>query len=133
MQLFLFQVALIFKKSNEFKGCLQTTFEFLNRICLVKAILLGIGKPGTKIFDQLGKYFHKILYHRTTVSGDNTEKIWAHRFSAKPKTVTVGSLGGAGGPGRCLREGAGVKPLNNFVLFSHIKHAKTVIVKVNIG
>ena len=49
---FLFQMALIFKKSNEFKDCSQTTFEFLNIICLVKATLLRIGKPGTKIFDQ---------------------------------------------------------------------------------
>ena len=28
---------------------------------------LRIGKPGTKILDQLGKYFHKILYHQTTI------------------------------------------------------------------
>ena len=34
---------------------------------LVKAILLRIGKPGTSIVHQLGKYFHKILYHQTTV------------------------------------------------------------------
>ena len=64
---FLFQMPLIFKKSNEFKDCWETTFEFLNKICLVTAILLRIGKSGTKIFDQLDKYFHKILYHQTTV------------------------------------------------------------------
>ena len=37
------------------------------RECLVEAILLRIGKPGTKIVHQFGKYFHKILYHQTTV------------------------------------------------------------------
>ena len=36
-------------------------------------------------------------------SGNNTEKIWAHRFLAKPKTIETGGLGGAvWGPGRCL-------------------------------
>ena len=69
--------------------------------------------------------------------GDNTEKIWAHRFLAKPNTIAAGGLGGAvrppGDPGRCLGEGVSVKPLNNFVFFFRIKHAKTVIVSVNIG
>ena len=49
---------------------------------------------------------------------DNTEKIWAHRFLAKPKTIAAGGLGGAvsppGDPGQCLGEGMGVKPLNIF-------------------
>ena len=27
------------------------------------------------------------------LSGDNTEKIWAHRFLAKPKTIEAGGLG----------------------------------------
>ena len=67
------------------------------------------------------------------MSGDNTEKIWAHRFLAKPEMIATGSLGGAGGPGLFLHEGKDVKPLNNFVFFFHIKHAETVIVRVNIG
>ena len=56
---------------------------------------------------------------------------------AKPKTIATGDLGGAvrspGDPAQCLGEGMGVKLLNNFVFFFHIKHAKTVIVRVNIG
>ena len=48
-------------------------------------------------------------------TGENTEKIWAHRFLAKPKAIAAGGLGG--GPGRYLGEGVGVKPLNNFVFF----------------
>ena len=68
----------------------------------------------------------------SSISGDSTEKIWAHRFWAKPKTIAAGGLGGAvsspGDPGRCLGEGVGVKPQNNFVFFSRVKHAKAVIV-----
>ena len=57
----------------------------------------------------------------------------------KVKTIAAGVSGELypppppGGPGQCLSEGAGVKPLNNFGFFFHIKHAKIVIVKVNIG
>ena len=29
------------------------------------------------------------------MAGDNTEKVWAHRFLAEPKTITAGGLGGA--------------------------------------
>ena len=64
-------------------------------------------------------------------TGENTEKIWAHRFLAKPKAIAAGGLGG--GPGRYLGEGVGVKPLNNFVFFFCMKHAKAVIVRVIIG
>ena len=41
-------------------------------------------------------------------------------------------LGGLGGPGRCLGEPVGANPLNNFAFFL-IKHAKKVIVRVNVG
>ena len=38
-----------------------------------------------------------------SLTGDNTEKIWVHRFLAKPKTIAIGGLAGAvshpGGPG----------------------------------
>ena len=61
----------------------------------------------------------------------NTEKMWIHRFLAKPKTIAAGGLGGAvstpEGPRQCL---VGAKLPNNFF---RIKHAKTVIVSMNIG
>ena len=42
--------------------------------------------------------------------------------------IAARGLGGAvsppGDPGRCLGEGVGVKPLNNFAFFPRIKHAK---------
>ena len=70
------------------------------------------------------------------ISRDNTEKIWAHRFLAKPKTIKAGGLGGAVSPpeglGQCLGEGVGENPLNSFSFFL-VKHAKVVIVRVNIG
>ena len=57
-------------------------------------------------------------------------------FWQSPKRLQLGGLGGAVSPpgdsGRCLGEGMGVKPLNIFFFFC-IKHAKTVIVRVNIG
>ena len=64
--------------------------------------------------------------------GDTTEKIWVHRFLAKPKTIAAGGLGGAvtPGPERQLVEGVGVKPPNNFFC---IKHDKTVIARMNVG
>ena len=62
------------------------------------------------------------------------------RFLAKPKMIAAGGLSGAvhlpEGPGRCLGEGVGAKPPNNVVfvfVFFRIKHADTVIVRVNIG
>ena len=48
------------------------------------------------------------IYIYIYISGNNTEKIWAHRFLAKPKRIA------AGGPRRCLGESVGVKPPNNF-------------------
>ena len=82
-------------------------------------------------------YIYKNIYIRICIyihTGDNTEKIWVHRFLVKPKTITAGGLGGAvsppGGPGWCHGAGMGAKPPNNFF---HIKKAKTVIIRVNIG
>ena len=74
------------------------------------------------------------------LAGGNIEKIWAHQFLEKPKTIEAGGLGGAVSPphplqwsqGRCLGERVGANPLNNFPFF-HINHAKMVIVRVNIG
>ena len=51
-----------------------------------------------------------------TQTGDNTEKIWAHWFLVKPKTVATRGLGG---PGWCLVEGVGTKPKKNFTFFSY--------------
>ena len=51
--------------------------------------------------------------------------------------IEAGGLGRAvstpWGPGRCLGERVGANPLNNFVFFFLIKHAKMVIVRMNIG
>ena len=55
-----------------------------------------------------------------------------HRYLAKPKIIATGGVGGPGGPGQCFGEGMGAKRPNNFVLFFHIKHAKTVVTWVNI-
>ena len=70
-------------------------------------------------------------------TGDNTEKIWAHRFLAKPKTIEVEGLRGAvsspWGPERCLGERVGPNPLNNFAFCFLVQHAKMKIVRVNIG
>ena len=53
--------------------------------------------------------------------GVNTEKIWAHRFLEKPKTIEAGGLGQTvsppWGPGRCLGERVGANPPNNFAFF----------------
>ena len=69
-------------------------------------------------------------------AGDNAEKIWVHRFLAKPKPIEAGALGGScmppGGLGRCLGERMGENPLNSFTFFL-VKHAKMVIVRVIIG
>ena len=73
--------------------------------------------------------------------GENTEKIWAHRFLEKPKMIEAGGPGRAvspplppqWSPGRCLGEHVGANPLNNFPFFFLIKHVKMVIVRVNIG
>ena len=49
---------------------------------------------------------------------DNTGKVWAHWFLAKPKTIAAGGLRGTvsplGGLEGCLGEGVGAKPSNNF-------------------
>ena len=78
--------------------------------------------------------FALLPYYRP---GDNAGKIWAHRFSAKPKTIDVGDLGGAvsplWGPGRCHGERVGPNPLSSFFFFFLVQHAKMVIVRVNIG
>ena len=75
----------------------------------------------------------------SSLSWDNTENTWdntwEHQYLAKPKTIAGGGLGGSanhpGGSGQCLgSKGVGVKPPNNFVC---VKHAKTGVVRVNIG
>ena len=72
---------------------------------------------------------HTKIFSILLLPGDNTEKIWAHRFLAKPKTIEVRGLGG---PGQCLGEPMGANPLNNFAFFL-TKHAKMMIVRVNVG
>ena len=50
------------------------------------------------------------LYH---LSGNNTGKIWAHQFLAKPKTITAGgSCKPSRVPGQCLGEDVSAKPPN---------------------
>ena len=41
------------------------------------------------------KWFEKSL------TGDNTEKIWVHRFLEKPNKIAAGGLGGAVSPPEC--------------------------------
>ena len=57
-----------------------------------------------------------------------------HWYLAKPQTIVAGGPVGAvsppGGLGQCLGEGMGAKPPNNCFC---TKHAKMVIVRVNIG
>ena len=69
-------------------------------------------------------------------SGDNTKKIWTHRFLAKPKRIAAGDLEGTVRPhgvqgDALLKEWVGT-PLT-ILFFVPIKHAKTVIIRVNIG
>ena len=72
------------------------------------------------------------------IPGDNTEKIWAHRFLEKPNKIAAGGLGGAVSskeyPVWCLLKAwmQSGETIFFFLIFC-IKHAKTVIVKVNIG
>ena len=69
------------------------------------------------------EFILNMLLRLTHLPEDNTEKIWAHRFLAKPKMIAGGGLGGAvsppRGPGRCLGEGVGVKPPHSFVFFPY--------------
>ena len=55
-----------------------------------------------------GEYLSTMISGGNMVRWDSTEKIWAHQFLAKPKTIEAGGLGGAlsppGGPGQCLGE-----------------------------
>ena len=55
------------------------------------------------------------------LSEDNAEKIWAHWFLAKPKTIEAGGSGGAlsppGGPGQCLSERMYANPRTNLLFF----------------
>ena len=53
-------------------------------------------------------------------------------FEKVKKIAAEVCWGGARVPGQCLGEGVGVKPPSFFFFFC-IKHAKIVIVKVNIG
>ena len=55
------------------------------------------------------------------VAGDNTEKIWAHRFYAEQK-MAGGGLGSTVSPSRVA------KPPKGFDFF-HLKHGKTAIVR----
>ena len=68
-------------------------------------------------------------------SGDNTEKILVHQFLEEPNKIAAGGLGGVGTSqsvqGDVLLK-AWVQSRETFFFF-RIKHAKTVIVKVNIG
>ena len=71
-----------------------------------------------------------------TLPRDNTEKVWAHRFLAKPKTIEAGGLGGAlspqGAQGNALVNACMQIP-EQLCFFFLIQHAKMVIVRVNIG
>ena len=99
-------------------------------------------KTGLPVLDE--KSFLKILVLPFSskldwgcdIVGDNTEKIWAHRFLAKPKTIEDEGLRGAVSPPwgaeQCLGERVGSNPLNNFAFFL-VQHDKMVIVRVNIG
>lgn len=63
-----------------------------------------------------------------------SEKIWVHRFLAKPKRIAAGGMERDRGINPQVVQGdalVGAKP--PIFLFFCIKHAKTVIDRVNIG
>ena len=70
------------------------------------------------------------------MSEDNTEKVWAHQFLSKPKTVAAGGLTGAvsllEAQGDALVKGWVGNPQTTLFFF-RTKHTKLVIVMVNIG
>ena len=49
------------------------------------------------IYIYIHIYIYKYIYILMCIcihTGDNTEKIWVHRFLVKPKTIAAGGLGG---------------------------------------
>ena len=56
----------------------------------------------------------RLTFCLSVLPGDNTEKISAHQFLAKPKTIAAGGDGGSGEPWKC--PGGGKAPI--FFLFS---------------
>ena len=65
-------------------------------------------------------------------AGDNTEKIWVHRFYAKQKTdMPKAHKMAAGGQGSAVRPPRVAKPPKSFYFFC-LNHNKTATVKVKI-
>ena len=66
------------------------------------------------------------------VRRDSTEKIWAHQFLAKPKTIEAGGLGGALSPPGGVQGNALVNAcmqfLNSFFLIQLLKWCRVNIV-----
>ena len=80
----------------------------------------------------IGVRLRGTVWNNLIKSGDNTEKIWAYQFLAKPKTVETGVWGPPGGPGQCLGEHVYANPWT-ILLFFLKKYAKMMIVRLNIG
>ena len=64
-------------------------------------------------------------------SGDKKEKIWAHWFLAKPKTIAAGVWWAQGVQGDAMVKIWVQSPWT--IVFFPIKHARAVNVRVNIG
>ena len=72
------------KGESESPGSLKSTHVYIDEDTF-KAV---------STFSYLGSVIGELgVYVVVIQAGDNTEKMWVHRFSAKPKMIAVGDLG----------------------------------------
>ena len=98
---------------------------------------LSVCEGKVNVYDEdrrgvIGVRLGGTVWNNLVKSGDNTEKIWAHRFLEKPKTVETGIWGPPGSPGQYPGECVYANPWT-ILLFFLIKYAKMMIVRLNIG
>ena len=109
--------------------------NFFGAMCLPIGSSFYSKTDTNQIINWLQPNSEKNITEYFTITGNNTEKNMGALVFGKAKNNCSWSLGGAvsqpGYPGWCLDEDVGVKPTNSF--FFHIKHAKTMIVRVNRG
>ena len=127
-----------------FKGNHLTCHQFYCFNCIIKNLFVKMKNCTVKINTwwsnqyteaqmfrcSVVQMFLKIgILHNFSNSGDNTEKIWAHQFLAKPKTIEAGGLGGALSPQGVQANAlvnACMQILEQFCFFFLIQHAKMV-------